>query len=87
MTVFCNVNLCRRYKHAIDLLGRLGKEAEKLRRRGVSKSGFAASAIRELSVGLCRGSYYMYRAVWGLLAQVTGHGFCAGAGRPTDEVV
>jgi hypothetical protein len=45
------------------------------------------SAIRELSVGLCRGTYYMYRAAWGFLAQVTGHGFRAGADRPTGEVV
>jgi hypothetical protein len=50
-------------------------------------TGYVASAIRELSVGLCRGNYYMYRAAWGLLAQVTGHGFRAGANRPTDEVV
>jgi hypothetical protein len=62
------------------------KEAEEAG-RGVSKSGFVATAIRELSVGLCRGNCYTYRAAWGLLAQVTGHGFCAGADRPTDEVV
>jgi hypothetical protein len=50
-------------KDAIDLLGRLGKEVEEAG-RGVSKSGFVASAIRELSVGLCRGNYYMDRAAW-----------------------
>jgi hypothetical protein len=49
-------------KDGIDLLGRLGKDAEEAG-RGVSKSGFLASAIRELSVGLCRGNYYMYRGV------------------------
>jgi hypothetical protein len=31
--------------------------------RKVSKSGFVASAIREISVGLCRGNYQMYRGV------------------------
>jgi hypothetical protein len=73
-------------KDAIDLLGRLGKEAEEAG-RGVSKSGFVASAIRELSMGLCRGNYYMSRAAWGLLAQVTGHGFRMGTDCPSDEVV
>jgi hypothetical protein len=73
-------------KDAIDLLGRLGKEAEKAG-HGVRKSGFVASAIRELSLGLCRGNYYMYRAAWGLLAQVTWHGFRAGADRLPDAVV
>jgi hypothetical protein len=72
-------------KDAIDLLGHLGKEAEEAGRR-VSKSGFESSVLRELSVGLCRGNYYMYCVVWGL-TKVTGHAFRAGADRPTDEVV
>jgi hypothetical protein len=74
------------FPFAVESYGLLGKEAEEAGRR-VSKSGFVASAIRELSVGLCRGNDYMYRAAWGLLAQVTGQGFRAGADRPTDEVV
>jgi hypothetical protein len=49
----------RLVKNAIDLLGRLCKEAEWAGRR-VSVSGIVASAIRELSVGPCRGNY-MYR--------------------------
>jgi hypothetical protein len=73
-------------KDAMDLLGRLGKEAEEAGRL-VSKSGYVASVVREHSVGLCRGNYYVYRAAWGLLAQVTGHEFRAGAEHPTDEVV
>jgi hypothetical protein len=46
-------------KPAISFLVQLGKEAEEAERK-VSKSGFVAAAIRELSVGLCLGSYQMY---------------------------
>jgi hypothetical protein len=69
----------------IELLGRLGKEAEEAG-RGVSKSGYEASPIGELRASLCRGNYYMYREAWCLLAQVAGREFRAGADRPTDEV-
>jgi hypothetical protein len=40
----------------------------------VSKSGFVAAAIREISVGLCWGNYQMYRASLGLLVGVSGRG-------------
>jgi hypothetical protein len=46
---------------AISFLGQLGKEAEEAGRK-ISKSGFVAAAIRELSVGVCQGNYQMYRA-------------------------
>jgi hypothetical protein len=40
----------------VKFLGQLGLEAKEAGRR-VRKSGFVAGAIRELSVGLCRGNY------------------------------
>jgi hypothetical protein len=71
-------------KPAISFLGQLGLEAEEAGRK-VSKSGFVAAAIRELSVGLCWGNYQMYRANLGLLAEVFGRGFLEGAAHPTEE--
>jgi hypothetical protein len=71
-------------KPAISFLGQLGKEAEEAGRK-ISKSGFVAAAMRELSVGLCRGNYQMYRASLGLLAGVSGRGFREGAAHPTEE--
>jgi hypothetical protein len=41
---------------------------------GASKSGFAAGAIRELSVGLCRDKFYVYRDCYRLLAGALGRG-------------
>jgi hypothetical protein len=70
-------------KPAISFLGQLGLEAG----RKVSKSGFVASAIREISVGLCGGNHQMYRASLGLLAGVSGRGFREGAAHPTEEVL
>jgi hypothetical protein len=72
-------------KPAISFLGQLGLEAKEAGRK-VSKSGFVAAAIRELSVGLCRGNYQMYRSSLGLLARVSGRGFREGAAHPTEEV-
>jgi hypothetical protein len=73
-------------KPAISFLGQLGLEAKEAGRK-VSKSGFVASAIREISVGLCRGDYQMYRASLGLLVGVSGRGFREGAAHPTEEVL
>ena len=72
-------------KPAIALLGRLGVEAAGV--GGVSKSAFVRSAIRELSVGLCRGNCVMYRKSLGLRAAGVGQGFRPGAARPTAEVL
>jgi hypothetical protein len=73
-------------KPALRLLARLGQEAAES--AGVArKSGFVAWAIRELSVGLCKGNFYDYRDGYGLLAGALGRGFCPGMARPTDEVV
>jgi hypothetical protein len=49
--------------------------------------GGIAGAIRELSVGMCRGNFYVYRDGYGLLAGALGHGFRPGLARPADEVV
>jgi hypothetical protein len=38
----------------------------------MSKSGFVAAALRELSVGLCKGNYLMHRSLLGVLAGVAG---------------
>jgi hypothetical protein len=73
-------------KPAISFLRQLGLEAKEAGRK-VSKSGFVAAAIREISVGLCRGNYQMYRASLGLLAGVSGRGFSEGAAHPTEEVL
>jgi hypothetical protein len=73
-------------KPAISLLGQLGLEAKEAGRK-VSKSGFVASAIREISVGLCRGDYQKYKASLGLLVGVSGRGFREGAAHPTEEVL
>jgi hypothetical protein len=71
-------------KPAISFLGQLGLEAKEAWRK-VSKSGFVAAAIRELSVGLCRGNYQMYRASLGLRAGVSGRGFREGAAHPKED--
>jgi hypothetical protein len=73
-------------KPAISFLGQPGLEAKEAGRK-VSKSGFVASAIREISVGLCRGNYQMYRASLGLLVGVSGRGFREGAAHPAEEVL
>jgi hypothetical protein len=73
-------------KPAISFLGQLGLEAKEAGRK-VSKSGFVAAAIRELSVGLCRGSNLMHRASLALCAGVSGRGFREGAAHPTEEVL
>jgi hypothetical protein len=66
-------------KLAISFLRQLGLEAKEAGHK-VSKSGFVAAAICELSVGLCRANYQMYRASLGLRAGVSGPGFRVGAG-------
>jgi hypothetical protein len=81
---------------SVETYGRLGKPAISVRRqlgleakeagRKVSKSGFVAAGLHEISVGFCWGNYQMYRASLGLLAGVSGRGFSEGAAHPTEEV-
>jgi hypothetical protein len=42
---------------------------------GVQRASFVAGALRELSVGLCRGNFFMCRACLGMLARSSGTGF------------
>jgi hypothetical protein len=75
-------------KPAIALLGRLGVEAAGAAGLGaVSESAFVRSALRELSVGLCRGNCVMYRTALGLRASRLGQTFLLGSDRPTAEVL
>jgi hypothetical protein len=69
--------------YEIKLLHALGEEVAGP--SGVQRASFVAGALRELSVGLCRGNFFMYRACLGKLANSSGTGFRAGMRVPTDE--
>jgi hypothetical protein len=47
---------------AMKLVHDLGEEAAQAGPSGVSRSSIVAGALRELSVGLCRGNFLAYRA-------------------------
>jgi hypothetical protein len=68
---------------AMQLLHALGDEAAGP--GGVQRTFFVAGALREISVGLCRGNFFMYRACLGMLAKSSGTGFRAGMRVPTHE--
>jgi hypothetical protein len=67
----------------MKLLHTLGEEAAGP--GGVSRASFVAGALRELSVGLVRGNYFLYRASVGMLARSGGTCFRPGLTRPTDD--
>jgi hypothetical protein len=46
-----------------------------------------AGTLRELSVGLCRGNFLMYRVSGGIFAWGSGRGFRAGLAVPRDEAI
>jgi hypothetical protein len=70
---------------AMKILHQLGDEAAG---PGViTRASFVAGTLRELSVGLCRGNFLMYRASGGMFARVSGRGFRAGLAVPTDEAI
>jgi hypothetical protein len=48
----------------------------------VTRASFVNGALRELSVGLCRGNFFAYRA-----SRSSGDSFQAGMRVPTDERV
>jgi hypothetical protein len=52
---------------------------------GVSRASFVEGALRELSVGLVRGNYFLYRASVGMLARSSGACFRPGMAQPTDD--
>jgi hypothetical protein len=68
---------------AMKLLHALGDEAAGP--GGVTGASFVAGALREISVGLCRGNFFMYRACLGMFAKSSGMGFRAGMSVPMDE--
>jgi hypothetical protein len=68
---------------AMKLLHALGDEAAGP--GGVTRASFVAGALREISVGLCRGNFSMYCAWLGMFAYSSGTGFRAGMSVPTDE--
>jgi hypothetical protein len=79
---------------SVESYGRLGQPAMKLLHAlgeeaaspgGVSRASFVAGAVRELSIGLCRGNFFIYRVCLGMLAKSSGTGFRAGMLVPTDE--
>jgi hypothetical protein len=67
----------------MKLLHALGDEAAGP--GGVMLACFVSGALREISVGLCRVNFLMYRACLGMLAKSSGTGFRAGMSVPTDE--
>jgi hypothetical protein len=78
---------------SVETYGRIGQPAMKLLHDlgeeaagpgGVSRSSFVAGALRELSVGLCRGNFLAYRASLGVLARSSGSSFRPGLSLPTD---
>jgi hypothetical protein len=81
---------------SVETYGRLGQPAMKLLHSlgdeaagpgGVTRASFVNGALRELSVGLCRGNFFAYRASVGMLARSSGASFRAGMRVPTDESV
>jgi hypothetical protein len=68
---------------AMMLLQLLGDEAAGP--GGVTQASFVHGALRELSVGLCRGNFLAYRASVGMLARSSAVSFRAGLSVPTDE--
>jgi hypothetical protein len=81
---------------SVETYGRLGQPAMKLLHSlgdeaagpgGVTRASFVNGALRELSVGLCRGNFFAYRASVGMLFRCSGASFRAGMRVPTDECV
>jgi hypothetical protein len=81
---------------SVETYGRLGQPAIKLLHSlgdeatgpgGVMRAAFVNGALRELSVRLCRGNFFAYRASVGMLARSSGASFRAGMRVPTDECV
>jgi hypothetical protein len=81
---------------SVETYGRLGQPAMKLLHLlgdevagpgGVTRASLVNGALRELSVGLCRGDFLSYPASVGMLARSSGASFRAGMRVPTDECV
>jgi hypothetical protein len=72
---------------SVESYGRIGQPALKLLHAlgdeaagpgGVTRASLVAGAFWEISAGLCRGNFFMYRACLGLIAKASGTGFRAG---------
>jgi hypothetical protein len=68
---------------AMKLLHALGDEAASP--GGVTRASCFAGALREVSVGLCGGNFFMYRACLGMIAKSSRTRFQAGMCAPTGE--
>jgi hypothetical protein len=68
---------------AMNLLHQLGDEAAGS--GGVTRATFVSGALRELSVGLVKGNFWLYRASAGMLARASGSSFRPGLSQPTDD--
>jgi hypothetical protein len=67
-------------------VGSSGMQATEAAAAGdVGKSSSAAMALRELSVGVCKGNYLMHQPLLGVLAGVADQGFRPGADRLTKD--
>lgn len=69
---------------AMDLLGKVAAQAGLREERG--KATFVTNALRELSVGLCKGNAILFRAGLQILARCSGRHFVAGVDRPHAEI-
>ena len=79
----------------VETYGRMGKAAMGLLNTlatsaiaggAMKKSSFVTNALRQLSVGLCRGNGVMYRRGLGILATASGRAFRPGMDTPTADV-
>jgi hypothetical protein len=82
---FSEATYRRLTRPAMELLHKLAEQVAGP--GGVSRASFVAGALQALSVRLCRGIFFMYRASVGMLAKVSGMGFRAVMDVPTDELV
>ena len=71
-------------KPAMELLSTLATQASES--GAFTKGDFVGSALRELSVGLCKGNGVMYRAGLKVLARCSGSAFISGATVPYADV-
>jgi hypothetical protein len=69
----------------MKLLHQLGDEAAGA--GGASRASFVSGALRELSVGLVRGNFWLNRASAGMLARASGSTFRPGLSQPTEDHV
>jgi len=68
----------------MDLLGQVAAQAGLRQERG--KAMFVKNALQELSVGLCKGNAFLFRAGLRILALCSGSNFVAGADVPYAEI-